>query len=458
MKGQLDDSFLIELIKSCVLSGDFIAVISPHLKYNYLPSEPYKKIFQYIFDFYGANKKPPTIGVIAQNVRDDLNLLAQVRECDVYDSKDQILKSFEKFIKDSRFFNLHNEVTDIYHKGDKDEAIEKMATESQEIHQFSLQSKLPLRVYRGFDERQRERFLKDRSIRKIPTGIPQFDYHTRGGFDRGTGILAIGRSGKGKTTFLRSLGFHASFRGIPVLHIASGDSTVEEVLDGYDAMWSEVDINNMREGAFTPEDLKRIAKLKQQYQAECGEILVHVYKQFNQASLGDVRNLLKEVKKEYDIGLLILDYLEKFEPGDGRRYSQTDDSSRLKKLATAEKIINIATEFDIGVATVTQANDISAEIYNDPKKVLTRSNISNLKATIDPFAYCITLNQTDDENDKEIMRIHEEKLRHYKTFSWSSTYSIKQHRDTGRFIDVGETKRLFWDDERKRIINNTPSA
>lgn len=458
MKHQLDESFLIELIKSCVLSGDFIGIIHPHLKYSYLPSEPYKKIFQYIFDFYGANKKPPTIGILAQNIKDELGLLARVRECDVHDSKDQILKSFERYIKDSRFINLHSEVTELYHKGDQEQAIKKMADDSQKIHQFSLQAQMPIRVYKNFDERQRERFLKDRSLKKIPSGIPQFDHHTRGGYDKGTALLGIGRSGKGKTTFLRSLGFHASFRGIPVLHIASGDSTSEEVLDGYDAMWSEVDINNIREANFDASDFKRFEKLKQQYQAECGEILVHVYKQFDQASIGDVRNLLKEVLKEYDIGLLLLDYLEKFDPGDGKRYAQTDDSNRLKKLATAEKIVNIATEFNIGVATVTQANDIPSEIYNDPKRVITRSNISNLKATIDPFAYCITLNQTDDEDDKEIMRIHEEKIRHYKVPTWGRTYQIKQHRNTGRFIDVAETKRLFWDDDRKRIINNAPSA
>ena len=81
-----------------------------------------------------------------------------------------------------------------------------------------------------------------------------------------------------------------------------------------------------------------------------------------------------------------------------------------------------------------------------------------MKATIDPFAYCITLNQTEDENDNEVMRVHEEKMRHYKIFSHSSTYHVAQKRDVGRFIDMARTRELFWDDERKQIIRDIPKA
>src|SRR6185503_7903780 len=116
----------------------------------------------------------------------------------------------------------------------------------------------------------------------------------------------------------------------------------------------------------------------------------------------------------------------------------------------------IATEFDVVSATATMASNIPKDIWNDSTKVITRNDISNLKATVDPFAYVITGNQTEDENDKDIMRIHEEKLRHSKIMSYSSTYKIAQARSFGRFIDVKKTNELYWDVEKKQIIRSKP--
>jgi hypothetical protein len=160
--------------------------------------------------------------------------------------------------------------------------------------------------------------------------------------------------------------------------------------------------------------------------------------------------------KEYNIKWAIFDYLEKFDPGDGKRYGTNAEGERAKKLAVAEKIVNIATEFKIFCATATQASSIEKKDYNDPNFVITRENISNLKATVDPFAYTITLNQTDDENDKDIMRIHEEAFRFQKILSWESTYHIAQDRNKGRFIDIQETNKRFWDPINNKIIKNAP--
>jgi hypothetical protein len=253
------------------------------------------------------------------------------------------------------------------------------------------------------------------------------------------------------------LGANAAYRGYDVLHLAAGDSTQEEVEDGYDAWWTGIDLHALREGK-ADDNYKAIEKAKKEWLANCGEIYVHVFKQFHSASIADCRRVFVELLKHADIKLILFDYLEKFKPGDGKRYGTNDEGTRAEKMATAEKIINIATEFNVAVATVTQASNIVKENWNNPKWVISRENISNLKATIDPFAYAITLNQTDDENDNEVMRIHEEKMRHYKRYSWSSTYSIAQRRDLGRFIDVNRTLREFWDAEQKKIISGLPKA
>lgn len=457
---QLKEDFLIELAKACIVSGEILDVVVPHLQYSYLPNEPYKHIFKYLIDYHSANKKAPTIGMLSQNVveKGTLPIIGKIREVNVYDSKNEIIETFETYIRTSQFFDLHAEAAELFNKGKQEEAISTLASKSKSINEFSLKTKMLPRVFADYDKRQQERRDRDYSSIKIPTGMPQFDYHTRGGVDRGTGLLGIGKSGSGKTTFLRSLGGNAAFRGTNVLHLAAGDSTQEEVEAGYDAWWTGVAMNSIREGSLDGADSKKIERAKKEWLANCGEIYIHVFRQFHQASIMDCRKILIDLLKECDIGLVLFDYLEKFKPGDGKRYGTNDEGSRSEKMAIAEKIINIATEFNVAVATVTQASNVEKEKWNNPKFVLGRENISNLKATIDPFAYCITLNQTEDENDNEIMRIHEEKLRHYKIFSHSSTYPIAQKRDVGRFIDLARTNELFWDTERKQIIRDIPKA
>lgn len=457
---QLNGDFLVELAKSCIVSTDILAVVKPHLQYSFIPTQEYKAVFKYIFDYYGTSKKAPTIGMMSQHFTDpkSVSLLNKIRETNVFDSKEQIVGTFEEFIKDARFMSLHQKSADLWNEGKRQDAIKILAEESKDIHAFSLKRKMHTRIFGQFDERQFKRQSRDFSLTKIPTGIPAFDYHTHGGFDRGTGLLGLARSGGGKTTFLRSLGMNAAFRGINVLHVAAGDSTREEVEDGYDAWWTGVKTLDIRKGDIGTIDSKRIDKAKTAWLAQCGEVFVHVFEQFHTATIKDVREVFIDLSKEYDIGLVLFDYLEKFDPGDGKKYSTNDEGGRARKSAIAEKIINMATEFKIGVATVTQANDIPFEKWNKPNFVLTRNNISNLKATIDPFAYFVTLNQTMDENDNEIMRIHEDKLRHYKIFSKEATYSIVQRREVGRFIDIGETKKRFWDETRNVVVHDVPRA
>lgn len=450
---QLSEDFLIELAKGCLIDPNFLDVVSPHLKYSFLPSEPYKLVFKYLKEYYDAYRKAPTLGLLTEAVRDKntLPILGKIREANVYDNREQLVVTFEQFIKAGRFIELHERSAELYNQNQRDEAIKLLAAESQDIHAFSLKTDMLPRVFGDFDARQLQRQNKERlALRKNPIGIPQFDYHSRGGIENGTALLAIARSAGGKTSLLRSIGANWAFRGKNVLHVASGDSTLDEINAGYDAWWTGITINNLREGNMETVDQRKLERAKEQWLSQCGEIYIKVYNQFHSASIDNVRTELIHLLKTVEIGGILFDYADKFKPGDGRRYNASDDGLRLEKMATAEKIVNIATEFDIPVATVTQASNIDREKWNNNQWVMGRENISNLKAMIDPFAYCFTLNQTEDENDQEIMRIHEEKMRHYKIFSHSSTYYIAQDRDRGRFIDVAKTKELYWDEELRR--------
>ncbi len=458
---QLSGDFTIELAKACIVDKNILEVVRPHLNYSFLSNQEEKQIFKYIFDYHAANKQSPTIGLIGQNVnsRDALGIIGKIREVNVHDNKGQILKSFEEYIRKARFVDLHLRTEELYNKGEVDKAISLLTEESKSINEFSLVQNLPSRVYEDFEKRQHERENRDYSTRKVPTGIPQHDYISHGGTDLGTGLLFIARSGVGKTTALRSCGHHASFRGFNVVHFASGDSTEEEIMDGYDAQWTNVLVHDIRKGDLSSADSVKLEKARQAYIGQAGEIYVHVFKQFHNASIADCRNIIIELNKIKKIHVALFDLLEGFDPGDGKKYSTSQDGVSARKKATSEKIINIATEFDMAAIAVTQASDIPKELWDNPNFEITRSDISNLKATVDPFAYCITMNQTEDESDNDIMRLREEKTRHYQVHSWQKVYSIVQDRARGKFINVSETLRRFWDDAKKQMksIYRSPS-
>lgn len=459
MSQQISENFTIELAKACIVDKNIIEIVRPHLSYAFLTNEQEKHIFKYIFDYHAAHNTSPTVGLLSQNcnAREALSIIGKIREVNVYDKKDALIDEFQTFIKRARTVDLLKKSSDIYNKGEFDKAVDVLLEESTSLAEFSLRRKNYSRIYEGFEKRQFERQNRDYSTRKIPTGIPAHDHITRGGTDRGTGILGLAQTGKGKTTLIRSLNHHASMRGIPSIHFAGGDSTQEEIEVGYDSMWTGVETHLIKEGDISGADQKRIEAALKSLRAQAGEIIVHTFKQFHSASILDCRAVIMDVLKDFpNLGLVSFDLLESFDPGDGKKYSTNQDGVSARKKATSEKIINIATEFDIAVAAVTQASGIKKEQWNNPNFVIEQEHISNLKATLDPFAYAFSLNQTLDEKDQKIMRIHEMKTRHYDVPSWNLTYHVAQKVVVGKFIDVAETNRKFWNPETKQIIRNKP--
>lgn len=454
---QFSSDFLVELLKSCILSKDIIEVIKPHLQYSFLPTEVHKELFKFVFDYHTANNKAPTIGLISQSITsaEATDVIAKVKDVNIYDSKDQILVTFEKFIKKNWFYKAHSKAADLFNDQKHDEALEFLASETKLINSLNIKNKGHSRVFADFDKRQAERQTRDFSLKKIPTGIPAFDHHTHGGPEKGAAGLIVARSGVGKSTALRWLGYSAMFRGFNVVHFQA-EGTKAQVEDAYDSMWTGVNLHDIKRGDLSSVDIKKIEKTRKDYLAQCGEIFVCAFEQFHAASIAQCRSILIDIMKDYPVDLVLFDYLEKFEPGDGKRYGTNQDGVSSRKLATSEKIVNIATEFDVVAWSATQASNIEKTNWNNPNWVLTREDISNLKATIDAFAYCGTLNQTIDENDKEVLRFHEEKLREYKIKSYEATYHIAQARSLGRFVDVAKTKQMFWDDVNKRVIK-TPA-
>ncbi len=449
---KLNENFLIELFKICLRNKKILEIAIPHIKYSFLPNEEYKEIWSAIIKYHNATNKLVTLGILSQEYSSDLKVLkviSEIKDCQIPD-KENILNQLEEFVKSSLFYEAYEQLLpDLFNAGKKDEAYTLMRNVSDNIGNFSIREQYFTQLYGRFIDRYNDKQLKKELgqdiQKKIPTGIDEWDRITRGGVDKGDTLLALAQSGVGKSKFLRHVGLHASRRGFKGLHV-SAEGTLEENLDMYDAGFAGQKLWDIERANLRPDILEKVKKGIKDIRLKGGEVFIEAFEQFNTATLADVRNLIIEIEKVHGkIDFLCLDYLELFDPGDGKKYSTSNDGERKRREALANKLKNIAIEFNIAIFTATQSSTVTPELLNDPEFVQTRYNISEFKGVIRAFSYFITFNQTKDELDKKMMRIYNDKIRKYAS---GQIVHIYQRYDRERFYDREKTlKELFIQNE-----------
>jgi hypothetical protein len=439
---EINQNFLHELFLLFFKRKDILDTCVQHLQYHFLPSEPYKKIWKYIKEFYIVNHKVPSIGMISQNFltdkdsKDINHILTEVNQAQLIDSEDA-LQMLENYLKDAMSVEFYDSFHDLYIDESKDKARSYMREMAEKIGNFSVKkNNYYTTVFGDFSKRNRERVVnknKNELIKeKVPFSIDELDDITGGGIELTDTACLLANSGFGKTKFLRWIALGAARRGFNVLHIQA-EGSKEQCLNGYDAMWTAIMMSDIKEGSIPLDKYESLEKIIKSINQKKVDIFVHAFEQFNSGSMIDVRNILSDCSKyNGQIDLVIVDYLEKLEPGDGHKYTKSIEGEKLRREAIADKMKNLSLEFGSRLVTATQANDISPEKLNDVKFILTRHNVSMAKNLPNSFSYFLTYNQTNDEHDQGIARIYCDKLRHSES---KQTIKIYQNYKYDRFYD-----------------------
>lgn len=443
MQEQLNEEFLHELFKCSITKKSFLDTLIPILKINYLPDENYQKVWKEISDLYqsGEAKTLPTIGVLSESLKKDKNCLKIVgkmrRIVDL--DYDGVTRALEEYVKQNMFVEGYDTLGDIYNQGDKEKAYQIFVETGLSIQKFSLQAANYERVFGGFKSRNMDRIMNRNNTRiRIPTGIEPLDEIMDGGIETGEFTLFLAESGKGKSTLLNGIGTTAARYGFNVDH-EQAEGTKEQCLNRYDANWTGSLYKEIKKGEIPEHNLKKIYKVIKDIS---GEIFVHSHEKFGTRSMADVRFSLMEILKEYPVHVLILDYLELFEPGDGRKYSPSEERHRQQAIARACK--NIAMEFNIAVVAATQASSIKSEFLNDPDFVINREHLSEDKGKVRPVDNFITINQTRDEYKLKTCRLFCDKLREHES---NQVIPIAQNLARARFYDRKRTFEIFLNEE-----------
>lgn len=452
---KLSSSFIIELIKGCLENEQLLELCVDHIKYHYLATEVQKKIFKYIFEYFKLNQKSPTVGIISQafigdRLEKEINsLLVQIRDINLRKIQyEGLIGELELFIRTAKLTHLFDKVVELHNEEKKREATDLLAVESQKINEFSLRKahNQYKKIFSQFDARHLERKAKGAEERilqeKMTFGIHEADDLTRGGFERGTSVLILAPSGVGKSTYLRWTGMCNARLGLRVVHFSAEGKDEHLALD-YDAGWTGQAKRYIEEGYISDDKIDSIQKAKNIILSRGGEIIYYATESFDDFFIEDANKILTEiVKREGHIDLVIFDYLELFTVR-GSYIGEAGERRRREKVAN--KMTAIATTFNCGVVTATQAADLKPEDKNNPEKVLTRHHISEFKGALKPFSVFATFNQTDEEYEQQIIRIHFDKMRHHKR---GKTIRIFQDLDCSRFYNSQKTIGVFYDPQR----------
>lgn len=444
----LASNFVVELLAAALEKRTVFEIVRQYLKFSYLQIESEKKLWQWVTKRYDRTGKIPTIGQIQQQFQDDENVLEKLEEIadveiDEQGGHEMIVDTFEKFIKKMKFLEANDKIADLYNQGKKEQSWDMFVKYAEDFSKFSIQSAKFETVFGDFAERQAKRKSDEWQFRyKIPTGIDEIDYRLggeNGGPETGECVLWLGDSGAGKSQVLVSVGISAARQGFRVAHFQL-EGTKEQCLNRYDAAWTGTLYQDVKLGNITSKKMevtKRIIKKLRK-----SDIIVSSEETFNAKTLPDIRREVKEMEKTYGkIDVIIIDYLELLEVGDGHNYTPHEERFRQAKLAKGMKML--AMEFNAVVHTATQSSSIGEEQKNDPEFVITRAQLSEDKGKIRPFDIFITINQTRDESKEEIMRLHTDKLRDYKN---GDPIHICNNFAYARFYDRKRTMNTDWDE------------
>lgn len=450
MNDRLASNFIVELLAYSLSDKSVFEITKSYLKYSYLQREQEKKLVQWLFRNYDKTGRIATYGQIQQHfIKDEsvLELVANISDIEIEDSKsavESIVQTFQEYLKQMKFLEYNDKIADAYNRGDKEAAYSLSVKLADEMNDFSIASATCETVFGDFDKRMVKRRSEDYSYRrKIATMIDGLDYilgGQNGGPETGEFILGLGGSGAGKSQYLIHLGIAAARQGERVVHFQL-EGTKEQCFNRYDAAWTGTLYYDMKVGNVSEKRIelsKRIIKKLRK-----SDIHVDACEKWGGKSLVDIRNTCKDIERKYgSIGVILIDYLELVEVGDGIRYTPGEERFRREKLARGFKAL--AMEFNAVVHSVTQSNDISLDEMNDPEFVLSRNNLNEARNVIRPTDGFFTFNSTIEESRNGVMRIYVDKAREHGA---KQIIRIANNFKCSRFYDRKRSAELMEEEE-----------
>ncbi len=212
--------------------------------------------------------------------------------------------------------------------------------ESKNQAAFVSSKELVSRVFKQLEERVQRQEL----VTGVPTSYDKFDELTSG-LQPTDLIIVAGRPGMGKTAFALNVALRAAvFHEVPTA-IFTLEMSMEQLIMRMLCSWGKVDLSKLRNGFLNDEDWSRL------YSAADALGSAPIYIDDTPA-LGtlEMRSKCRRLKKEKNIGLVIVDYLQLM------RASRKIDSREQEISEISRTLKALAKEMDLPVVALSQLN------------------------------------------------------------------------------------------------------
>lgn len=378
------------------------------IKPKYFSKAVHVDICRIIFDYHDTYKKLPTRVVLAEEIH---------RMCENSTTKKEIESEYEatlekmstmelfdlEYIKDKiKSFGKRQALVDAIFES-VDILENKPDTEYSKIERIVKDAQLVGEDTEGlatdYFENVRERFegyLKNEDVvERIPTNMDALDKIIKGGLGRTEMGIVVAPPGRGKTTFLISVGAAAIQEGFSVLHIVL-ENNINMVLRNYDTRLLEKDFNYIRENIDASVDaVNNIKRFKR------GQLKVRKYPP-KAVTVNTIRGLLDQLKQVEDFkpDVLIIDYGAILKPV--RNFKEKRNGLE----DTYEQIRALADEYDCAVWSAAQGSKAALS-----KKVVTMADIAECFAIANTADIMVCLCQTNKEKESGRMRLFLAKVR-----------------------------------------------
>jgi len=207
------------------------------------------------------------------------------------------------------------------------------------------------------DERHRD----GSAITGLPSGYHDFDKLTQG-LQKGDLVILAARPSMGKTTLALNIAEYAAFKEEPVgVAVFSMEMSTDQLALRFISSLGQVSQGNLRNGQFGDQDWTRINTAIQQMND------APVYIDDRPAlSPMQVRATARRMKRQHDIGLIIVDYLQLMQmPGSSE--NRTNEISAISRSLKA-----LARELEVPVIALSQLN---RSVEQRPDKVPVMSDL-----------------------------------------------------------------------------------
>ncbi len=404
---------------------DFYLQIITLIKPEYFEYDAHKNIFNTIVDHYSKYKILPTDHIILNTIKEEfltsrdsigdyeteLELINNV-EHPTIGNKEYFLDQIEKFAKKEAIKLAIAKSINLI----KEENFGEIENEIKKALSVNRNMDLGQDYFNDFNKRW-DRFDLQASGIKFPTVFSKLNEVLGGGLERKEFGMVVAVPGVGKSVYLVNQGVDGLRNNKKVLHV-SAEMSEDRTAQRYDAQMTLVPIEALKNNR--EEVAKRLQIFKETFPNSSLKI-----KQYPTvtATTNTIRALLNQLKNYEDFvpDIIIVDYLEIFRPTT-EGMSEYQAQERI-----AQELRGLAIETDTVVWTATQPNREGAK-----SQVITDINLGDSYGKIRPPDISISLNQTTQEYDQGIMRVHVMKSRNSKqrfTFPISIDYSTLRMSD-----------------------------